>query len=242
MVDDLISYERLGKAQVHYNALGYFNIETPWLVSPQAIYTTLPKDSTPYLSNAGALVGSAEQGFVQMMMEGTLKPGKYQSISACFRDEKVYNALTKKWFMKLELCEYLLNDKELEMETVRKAYERMINEALQVMRKLTGADHFEGFTAQQTTEGYDILYRGIELGSYGVRQMDNHVWVYGTGLAEPRFTVATEYIVFEKPMPQEEVQPLTFAPAAIDDASEVPTEGGSLSQIAAGRTQTPGAN
>lgn len=41
-----------------------------------------------------------------------------------------------------------------------------------------------------TNEGLDITFNDIEIGSYGIRQHDNFIWVYGTGLAEPRFSRA----------------------------------------------------
>lgn len=39
-----------------------------------------------------------------------------------------------------------------------------------------------------TTDGYDITYKGIELGSYGMRKCEFLEWVYGTGCAEPRLS------------------------------------------------------
>lgn len=35
---------------------------------------------------------------------------------------------------------------------------------------------------------YDLMYRDVELGSYGIRKCDFLTWVYGTGVAEPRLT------------------------------------------------------
>jgi hypothetical protein len=32
------------------------------------------------------------------------------------------------------------------------------------------------------------MYNGFELGSYGVRQYHDITWIYGTGIAEPRFS------------------------------------------------------
>lgn len=37
---------------------------------------------------------------------------------------------------------------------------------------------------------YDLEINNIEVGSYGIRQYKNLFWVYGTGLAEPRFSQA----------------------------------------------------
>ena len=35
---------------------------------------------------------------------------------------------------------------------------------------------------------YDLMYRGIELGSYGIRHCNYLSWIYGTAVAEPRLT------------------------------------------------------
>lgn len=45
--------------------------------------------------------------------------------------------------------------------------------------------------------GYDLLLSGIEVGSYGFREYKNNKWIYGTGLAEPRFSQAFEKFVKE---------------------------------------------
>jgi hypothetical protein len=39
-----------------------------------------------------------------------------------------------------------------------------------------------------TSDGYDIEYNGVEIGSYGIRKTSFLEWIYGTGLAEPRFS------------------------------------------------------
>jgi hypothetical protein len=191
MTDDAIDYFRIAKSQSFYRALGYKSIETPWLVSEAAVQATLPTDSrslgvfrfdeeekqTPF----GSLVASGEQGFIQMMMDGKLQPGRYQTTTPCFRDEKSYNTLTRFSFLKVELIWYMPDDSRL-------AYETVLNNAVNCFFEISDLEDFE---AVPTEDGYDLTYKGIELGSYGVRQMDSHIWVYGTGLAEPRFSTAT---------------------------------------------------
>ena len=176
---DLISYTRIGLAQAYYKALGYLNIETPWLVSPQAITATLPPDARLVQSNFGCLVGSGEQGFIQLMLDKKLEPGRYQTTTPCFRDEKEQTELTRPYFVKTELIWYMPSVE------VRLAYETVLNNALNCFFEISDA---EAFNAVQTNEGFDIVFNGIELGSYGVRKMEDHVWVFGTGLAEPRFS------------------------------------------------------
>jgi len=40
----------------------------------------------------------------------------------------------------------------------------------------------------KTDNGYDITVKGIELGSYGIRECEFLNWIYGTGCAEPRLS------------------------------------------------------
>lgn len=181
MITDSINYTRLAAAQNFYKGRGYQNIETPWAVTPQAIRATLPITQRMTDSAIGVLVGSGEQGFIQQMVDGTLMPGKYQTTTPCFRFEDSYNDLTRRYFMKTELIWY-------NPEENRSAYETVLNDAMSCFFEISDATTFD---AVQTEEGFDIMHNGIELGSYGVRQMDGkHVWVFGTGLAEPRFSIA----------------------------------------------------
>jgi len=115
------------------------------------------------------------------MIRNLMKPGKYQTTTPCFRDEKEYNELTRVAFFKTELIWY-------KPEDTRAAFEMVLNNALACFFEISDVETFE---AVETAEGYDIYCDGVELGSYGVREMKEygHVWVYGTGLAEPRFSI-----------------------------------------------------
>jgi hypothetical protein len=183
MKPDLINYALIGRAQLFYKGLGYVNLDTPWLVSPEAILATLPKDRKFIQSNFGCLVGSGEQSFIQMMLEGTLMPGKYQTTTPCFRDETEYNDFTRSSFFKTELIWY---KPEIDLA---QAYDQMMSNAMSCMFEISNAEQLD---LVQTSEGFDIQCNGIEVGSYGVRQMGDHTWVFGTGVAEPRFTLVVE--------------------------------------------------
>jgi hypothetical protein len=37
-------------------------------------------------------------------------------------------------------------------------------------------------------KSYDIEFKGVELGSYGIRRCDFLTWCFGTAVAEPRLT------------------------------------------------------
>jgi hypothetical protein len=191
----MINYERIGKAQLFYKALGYANVETPWFVSQQACQATLPPDRKQILCTFGSLVGSGEQGFIQQMLDGTLEAGKYQTTTPCFRDEPEYNELTRQAFMKVELIWYMPDDPQA-------AYETVLNDALTCHFTVS---HAELIDALQTDDGFDLMYNKIEIGSYGIRKMDKHIWVYGTGLAEPRFSLAL--LIMPAPVPEPVVAP-----------------------------------
>ena len=45
---------------------------------------------------------------------------------------------------------------------------------------------------------WDISLNGIEVGSYGYRTYAGHHWIFGTGLALPRMTIALEKDVQNK--------------------------------------------
>ena len=175
-----INYGRLANAQLFYLGRGYQNVETPWLVSARAVGATLPPECQPYTTSFGVLVGSGEQGFLQCMLDGVLNPGKSQTTTPCFRDEKILTEMCRQTFVKLELIWYQPEDPQA-------AYSTVINDALACFFEIADIGACD---VVRTEQGVDIFYSGIELGSYGVRQMGGHVWVYGTGLAEPRFSLA----------------------------------------------------
>ena len=47
-------------------------------------------------------------------------------------------------------------------------------------------------TVVSDIHGFDIMYKEIELGSYGIRDCDFLEWIYGTGCAEPRLSKLIE--------------------------------------------------
>ncbi len=186
----MIDYKLLAKAIEAYEREGYKYVDTPWIVGAAAVEATLPPNrhgfdlTTPDFV-AGKLVGSAEQGFLQMMLDGTLKPGRYQSAGPCFRDEPVLDAHHQYAFFKLELIEYL-GPRDLPITDGSARY--MAHQADLVMWKLFDKEHEVKCVA--TESGYDLEIRGVEVGSYGAREAGGHRWVYGTGLALPRATLA----------------------------------------------------
>ena len=191
-----INYALIAEAVTFYESCGYKELDVPWLVSLDAVGGTLPLGHQPMHVYGdkpyGCLVGSAEQSFMHMMEKGDLKPGRWCAVTPCFRDEQKLTETTRLNFMKVELI----------LQFVLPL--TFVLHALQVQKVWEDAvDFFTKWVTVVTTETnpdakreidktYDIeLYRdGLELGSYGFREWRGHRWVYGTGVAEPRMSIA----------------------------------------------------
>ena len=177
-----IDWNLISQAIAFYKARGYTYVEVPWIVSEEALRVTLPAGKEGLRTAQGALVGSAEQGFIQMMMDGQLPLGRYVTASPCFRDDTI-DALHQQDFFKVELIDRF----SIVRYSVDDARTRLIGDA---------SDFFFNFESiprlklPKTEAGFDIELNGIEIGSYGFRQYKGFFWIYGTGLAEPRFSIA----------------------------------------------------
>lgn len=177
-----IDWKRLARAHAFFESKGYQYVEVPWAVPEELVKITIPPGAVP-IAVRGAdavLVGSAEQGFLDIVANGTYAlwhDGLYFSISPCFRGEPVvHRGHTQLTFMKLELfaptalkSHILLDDAE----------QFMTSEGARLVRV-------------STKDGIDLECAGIEVGSYGVRQYNHVKWSYATGLAEPRFSYALQ--------------------------------------------------
>lgn len=182
----MIDWDNIAQAIDAYRTLGYKYVEVPWVVSDAAIKVTLPSDHVAQRCQDGPLVGSAEQSFIQMMLDGTLKPGRYVAASPCFRDDKP-DRWHMRTFFKVELIEY----SQMPFSYVDERISRMVTHAADFFW-CCGAEEVERVNTEQ---GIDIELGGIEIGSYGHRQFETHHWVYGTGYADPRFTMALEAVL-----------------------------------------------
>ena len=177
----MINYSLLAKAQDYYSNHGFQYIEVPWYVSDEAKDITRPIDkpkSEDYkLSvNNKYLVASGEQGFLYLYMKGFLPPGKYCTITPCFRFEEI-DSIHKKVFMKCELIHILAD-----MEETQGLLDDMVAEAARFYSSI-GLEVTEAITGSASV---DLEYHETELGSYGFRSYKGIRWVYGTGCAEPR--------------------------------------------------------
>lgn len=174
-----ISWERVARALQFYQRCGYVYLETPWVVSEKASSATFPESVG--LSNGTFPVGSAEQGFIQLMMDGSLKPGAYVSAGPCFRPQDAGRSEYHfPWFFKVELLHYQEHFPTLE--------------TLEFAQIFLGAEAGDVPLVEvpQPEDTWDLECNGIEVGSYGSRTLREHSWTYGTGLAEPRFSLALQ--------------------------------------------------
>ncbi len=186
-----IDYAMLGRAYDHYEDMGFQYVEAPWVVNDEFIRATLPAEFhsleigvdygdhglSAYYGGDGNLVGSAEQSLLSM----ALPEGRYFAITPCFRIEPIKSLFYQEMFMKLELFDNRPSGTTDEMiEEARAFFLEEINP------KIAGK-----LTREVTKIGLDLNLAGTEIGSYGERTHEDYGrWVYGTGLALPRFSVA----------------------------------------------------
>lgn len=190
-MDIAVNWSRLGRAVDFYTQRGYTYVEAAWAVSPEATAITCPRpEFTGEVAQWGSLVGSAEQSFIQMMMDETLPSGKFVACTPCVRLGDAVDDLHQIGFMKVELFRTDRVDDS--------AVESVIEDARLFMNLELGQNFLFDPTAAprvervQTHEGFDLELYGIEVGSYGRRSHPSmwKDWICGTGLAEPRFSTA----------------------------------------------------
>lgn len=180
-------WQNLARMGGYYEKLGFRDLPQPWFASLEAIRVTLPPDRTPHmLSDWDIFVGSAEQAFIDRMFTREMQPGRWQAITPCFRQEPVYDELHRPYFMKLELIEYMPSDAIAALTMML----WQVREALTTLLPVGSPE----VMVEKTEIGWDLTLRGEEIGSYGIRELAGHQWVYGTGIAEPRFTTLLERV------------------------------------------------
>lgn len=172
-----IDWSILSAATAYYAALGYHAIEVPWIVPRTTSEMTMPMGCEPITTPQGDLIGSAEQGLLQLALTKGLTAGLYMATSPCFRND-VVDAIHGKHFMKVELM-------ILKPEVSFEDRDRLVRDASGFLSQHASIDVIDVGDGQR-----DIVCRntGIELGSYGVRSAQGIHWAYGTGVAEPRLS------------------------------------------------------
>ncbi len=170
----LLDYRFIADAQDFYIEKNYEPISIPWVVGIEAYTSTLPDRVEHYATLGGFLVGSAEQSFIQLLIQGE-KLGRIQAASPCFRSED-HDELHSPYFFKLELFDNTVEMNEANVLSV-------LNDAREFFER-----HVETEVVQESEKSWDIVakHSGVELGSYGIRTYKEHQWIYGTGVALPR--------------------------------------------------------
>jgi hypothetical protein len=178
-MDIATDWSVIGDAMKFYESKGYSPCELPWVAKSETIDLTCPDRRYVITSSIGDLVGSAEQSFIERDRYGGLPPGKYVSCTPCFRNEDEVNWMRQKTFMKVELYD----NANVTLSNLLS----VISDAVAFFSTQIPSKFLE---VVQTPEGYDICCMQIELGSYGIREFPEHglTWLYGTGVAEPRFS------------------------------------------------------
>lgn len=195
-----MNYENIAGAVKFYGERGYVYLDdVPWVVGRAAYYATKPEgakdvilgtDPSGHLYGGdGHPVASAEQSFIQMMLDG--QPVKRAiAVTPCFRAEPRIDTLHRPYFMKAEL----INAQDVDEGHLI----HMIHDACAFF------EQFFPVRVVKTEIGYDIVEKGtrFELGSYGLRTY-KHLdsipgfrkelrWIYGTACAEPRLSTAIQ--------------------------------------------------
>lgn len=175
-----VNTELISRAIQYYTNLGYLPISVPIVIDYDISKFTRPEFVNDLIhSNSKVYSGSAEQSFLQLMKDNKIKPGKYQALTPCFRDEKTLDDLHLRIFLKLELIHIGSN-----------SFRNILTDACIFFNQ-------NGVKAQIQYLTHPILSNnqidlctldGIELGSYGFRTFNEIPYSYGTGLAEPRFS------------------------------------------------------
>jgi hypothetical protein len=176
-----INWNNLIQTLEYFKSQGYTYLEVPWIVPEKITAITFDREDV-FVTKLGDLVGSAEQSFLDMNLRGTLPKGKFCALTPCFRSEKEITNLKRFYFMKVELIHTDVVDEKTLLEVTTKClhwFSYLLNDRAYIVT---------------TENGYDIEYKGIELGSYGIREYSKFrspfKWLYATGIAEPRFSQA----------------------------------------------------
>lgn len=172
-----VNWTLIGLAMGFYRNKGFKPIDLPWAVKRAVGSVTCPDQSRMYPFEDKVLVGSAEQAFMEAQFAGDLAPGRYVACTPCFRNEPVLDELHLKHFMKVELYSTTAED-GLDLDFAKLAQ--------------TFLAQFAYIDAEivPTDEGFDLMVAGVEVGSYSSRQFAGQSWTCGTGLAEPRLSIA----------------------------------------------------
>lgn len=172
----MINYLNIHDSIEFYEKKGFTRIESPWTVSPAVSNITKPEFARDFeiKHNGKVLVASGEQSFLYLYLKEFLPKGRFQTVTPCFRDE-TFDDLHTKYFVKNEL---IITD---DVSLIR--LDEIISICEEFFTKKLGS-----CIRTATKSGFDLSYKGIEIGSYGIRECEFLKWIYATGCAEPRLS------------------------------------------------------
>lgn len=179
---------RLGQVMMLWQGAGAKLTPLPWTASQEAVDATRPPEraaNTDIQTPFGFLVASGEQAFMDMAQ--TLQEKQIHiGWTPCFRHEPTFDPTHHYYFLKAEaFIRCCASQSSLEVDRVRNI--AMLGfESLLRLPNQTARLEFR----QTGPVAYDIECNGIEVGSYGVRTYKGHTYVFGTALAEPRWSEA----------------------------------------------------
>lgn len=199
-VDVMVDWNNLADGLNYYKGLGYQEIDLSWTAPKDILMMTCPAEYYIVNSEVGPLVGSAEQSFIALHVEGKLN-GRYVALTPCFRKER-QDLWHKQTFMKVEL--FSTHPSYDEYRTLREHafsyFEAQCVKNKIDEKKLVLCDMYDKSNPSNRTKESglhdryfsDINYNDIELGSYGLRSSylgdKKYKWVFATGVAEPRLS------------------------------------------------------
>ena len=186
-MQETIDYNLLNKALKYFSKRGFKQVEVPWRVSKEAIEGTFNSRES-FKSDDKFLIGSAEQGFLELYLQNKLTSNQLMSVSPCFRNE-LEDYFHQQEFMKLELICFLdkLADLDFRFNDEYSNIKRLVIGFIIKKLKIKTSDIFIlGTNESNFIYSEDILINGIEYGSYGIRQFQDKYYIYGTGIALPR--------------------------------------------------------
>lgn len=176
----MIDYSILHESTLFYESKGFKRIESPWTVTKEISGITKPPEVIDYeiIGKNKVLVGSGEQSFLYLYLKGFLPPGNYQTITPCFREE-IFDFLHTKYFIKNEL----IVTEDVDMKTLLLVLESAKDFFSKYLDRNLITEEWD-----RKNLSVDLLYDGIEIGSYGIRSCNFLKWIFGTGAAEPRLS------------------------------------------------------
>ena len=168
---------------------GALEVPLAWMAPLPFVDATCPPGAPAQpLTDHGYLVASGEQTFLQLAEENRLPEAKvYIGWTPCFRHE-TFDDHHHFAFLKAEAFAWLDETRPDDLQLIE-----WVERARQVLQDETDAD----IRPVPLEDGsWDLELHGVEIGSYGIRAIpfSRRRYLYGTALAEPRFSFALRQV------------------------------------------------